>query len=115
MVDAVPQPTHKANRRRKNKSKRKLLRLLQCSRCFYCLKKIKSSKTTVDHLIPICKGGGNELTNLVTCCKTCNSIKNATVLVDAFVSERIDVINHRDWDRAKPKCIKTICKLYSTA
>ena len=31
--------------------------------------------STVDHLIPVSKGGSNDLTNLVLCCKQCNGEK----------------------------------------
>lgn len=44
--------------------------------CVYCGAKVEDEDGTLlslDHLTPDSKGGGNESTNLVTCCKKCNS------------------------------------------
>lgn len=42
--------------------------------CFYCGKYIKSDKT-LDHIIPVAQGGKEEVSNLVTCCHDCNTLK----------------------------------------
>ena len=39
--------------------------------CHYC----GLEATTVDHLIPISKGGTDEASNMVACCTQCNSSK----------------------------------------
>jgi 5-methylcytosine-specific restriction endonuclease McrA len=42
--------------------------------CCYCGAKVEDgAQLSLDHLTPDSKGGGNESTNLVTCCKKCNS------------------------------------------
>ncbi len=43
--------------------------------CHYCKKKIKPSELTMDHMIPISRGGLSERSNLVPCCKKCNAKK----------------------------------------
>ena len=43
--------------------------------CYYCKNKITGIKT-IDHKIPVIKGGTNNKENLVLCCKHCNSQKN---------------------------------------
>lgn len=43
--------------------------------CVYCL---KSEFITIDHFIPISKGGADALYNLVPACRSCNSSKNAS-------------------------------------
>lgn len=48
--------------------------------CQYCGKRLKHSELTIDHVIPKSKGGNNTFENLVTCCKSCNSIKNNKLL-----------------------------------
>lgn len=40
--------------------------------CRYCGRKSDLVPLQVDHVIPRCRGGGNELTNLVTACRDCN-------------------------------------------
>lgn len=47
--------------------------------CAYCGK----HATTVDHILPKSKGGGEEDNNLVACCKSCNQIKNNRSLEEA--------------------------------
>lgn len=44
-------------------------------RCAICGKFIPFDEFTVDHIIPLSKGGTNELKNLQCTCKTCNLIK----------------------------------------
>lgn len=44
--------------------------------CYYCGKHIEGRDKTVDHKIPISRGGTNARENLVMCCQSCNSHKN---------------------------------------
>lgn len=48
--------------------------------CQYCGTKINSP--TIDHVIPVSKGGTSSWENCVTCCKTCNSEKGNKDLKD---------------------------------
>lgn len=50
--------------------------LYSANNCYYCGKKIEGRDKTVDHKIPISKGGTNARENLVMCCQSCNSHKN---------------------------------------
>ena len=46
--------------------------------CSYCLRKLSSSKAgkpNMDHRLPIARGGGAEVTNLVLACAGCNRAK----------------------------------------
>lgn len=45
--------------------------------CHYCKKDVGVKKFTVDHIIPVSRGGTDDLSNLVGCCKSCNSSKHA--------------------------------------
>ncbi len=45
--------------------------------CVYCK---KSGAITIDHVIPICRGGRDEPGNVVPACKRCNSSKNDRLL-----------------------------------
>ena len=42
-------------------------------KCVYCG---SSKNLTIDHVLPKSRGGGNTWANLVTCCKSCNRIKD---------------------------------------
>ena len=43
--------------------------------CFYCEKYFPARQLTMDHLVPLAKGGLSVKSNLVPCCKSCNSQK----------------------------------------
>jgi len=43
--------------------------------CHYCGKKFPPEELTMDHLVPLSKGGKSIKANLVPSCKSCNSAK----------------------------------------
>jgi 5-methylcytosine-specific restriction enzyme A len=43
--------------------------------CYYCGQKFKPTELTMDHLIPIARGGKSSQGNLVPACKECNNKK----------------------------------------
>ena len=43
--------------------------------CQYCGQSTPVSQSTLDHIIAINKGGSNHISNLLYCCKSCNSSK----------------------------------------
>lgn len=45
--------------------------------CYHCENKFKPTELTMDHLIPIARGGKSSKTNCVPCCKDCNTQKGA--------------------------------------
>ena len=52
-----------------------LKKIMEQNICYYCGKEITGLKT-IDHKIPVSRGGNNKENNLVLCCKHCNSQKN---------------------------------------
>lgn len=50
--------------------------MLQKNQCAYCKKNIEE-KYSVDHIIPLKKGGKNDRKNIQICCISCNSKKHA--------------------------------------
>ena len=53
------------------------LHLLEQSegKCYYCHNFVGEKKLVFDHMIPIIKGGGTTLTNVVAACRKCNADK----------------------------------------
>lgn len=46
------------------------------SQCQYC----KKEADTIDHVIPLARGGSNDISNLVPACRSCNSSKQAKLI-----------------------------------
>lgn len=44
-------------------------------RCQSCGKATQEGELTVDHIIPLANGGSNDISNLQTLCRSCNSRK----------------------------------------
>lgn len=45
--------------------------------CHYCGKKFKFKQLTMDHLVPLARGGRSTKDNLVPSCKKCNTKKQS--------------------------------------
>ncbi|MCI5131469.1 MAG: HNH endonuclease [Candidatus Electrothrix sp. EH2] len=43
--------------------------------CSYCRRKFPVKELTMDHIIPLSRGGRSSKGNLVPCCKECNTAK----------------------------------------
>lgn len=43
--------------------------------CYYCKRKFERSELTMDHVVPVVRGGKSVKNNLVTACKECNNKK----------------------------------------
>lgn len=46
-------------------------------RCYYCNQEFSLQDITMDHRIPLIKGGSNWISNIVPACRSCNSQKGA--------------------------------------
>lgn len=72
----------KTERKGQNWSKRMRRKLLKRSRlCFYCKKLLTPQTITVDHSIPLSRGGSNEFDNLVGACEHCNRLKGNKIIL----------------------------------
>ncbi|MBD2107013.1 HNH endonuclease [Nodosilinea sp. FACHB-13] len=47
--------------------------------CKSCGKKSSEVKLQIDHILPLAKGGVNDISNLQTLCKGCNQKKSAKI------------------------------------
>lgn len=55
-------------------------------RCGYCNKKLTSKEATIDHVIPVSRGGKNTWDNTITSCFDCNNLKNNRLPSEAGMS-----------------------------
>lgn len=62
--------------------------------CAYCGHSVEDGATlSLDHVTPVSKGGGNQATNLVTCCARCNSSRGNRSVAD-FAGAVAGYLNH---------------------
>ncbi|PID78012.1 MAG: HNH endonuclease [Deltaproteobacteria bacterium] len=57
-------------------------RKLSKGKCFYCGKMILPHDLTMDHVVPLSRGGKSSKGNLVTACKECNNKKKNLLPVE---------------------------------
>ena len=50
--------------------------------CWYCQRKVPVKELTMDHVVPLAKGGRSVKSNLVPCCKDCNNTKKNSLPVE---------------------------------
>ena len=55
--------------------------------CHYCGGKFPPSELTMDHIVPLSRGGHSTKGNIVPCCKACNNSKKYTMPVDDILAE----------------------------
>jgi 5-methylcytosine-specific restriction protein A len=55
--------------------------------CHYCEKKFKPELLTMDHIVPVARGGTSAKGNLVPACKECNAKKKLDTPVDALLKK----------------------------
>ena len=48
---------------------------ISVGRCYYCSLQTPPAKLTMDHVVPLTRGGLSTKNNLVACCKECNTKK----------------------------------------
>ena len=67
-------------------------RELAKGRCHYCGKRFLPTELTMDHIVPLIRGGTTRKGNVVTACKTCNSKKKYLLPIewDEYVNSLTD-------------------------
>ena len=48
---------------------------IQKGRCYYCDRQVEKDTLTMDHVVPLSRGGKSNKGNIVQACKECNSRK----------------------------------------
>lgn len=96
---------------------RRTLLMAQDGKCYYCSTEITESPT-FDHIIPQCRGGTNDLWNLVLSCAECNVAKD-NMPIEAFVFMRrlqaeqqteLEALVAR-YEESRPKAFACLAKL----
>lgn len=74
---------------RKEKEKARLLRASQwwkrkCAKgiCHYCGRHVPARELTMDHIVPVSRGGKSTRGNVVPCCKECNTRKKSRLSME---------------------------------
>jgi 5-methylcytosine-specific restriction endonuclease McrA len=67
--------------------------------CQYCGRKPPQVILQVDHIIPVSKGGDNEIINLITSCFDCNSGKSDIEIDDKITRDDIKIINSQNKEK----------------
>lgn len=77
-IDINSDPAHvRRERERARDLKKSLWWQQQCQLgvCHYCHEKVDPDEVTMDHIVPVSRGGTSTKGNVVPCCKDCNSKK----------------------------------------
>ncbi|MBS2022202.1 MAG: HNH endonuclease, partial [Deltaproteobacteria bacterium] len=76
--DLSSDPAHAARERNKARELKKSAwwqRRTQPGVCFYCGKQVGMKALTLDHIVPVARGGRSTKGNVVPSCKDCNNRK----------------------------------------
>ncbi len=60
---------------------------IQSGVCHYCESKVGAAKLTMDHLVPLARGGESSKNNLVPACHECNAKKKLDTPVDQLLKQ----------------------------
>ena len=55
--------------------------------CHYCQQKFPAEELTMDHIVPVARGGKSTRGNIVPCCKECNSEKKYLTPAEIIMKE----------------------------
>lgn len=89
----------------KSAMKRAALRV--CSRrCVYCGQSVESCSATLDHVLPVARGGRHEPGNIVCACKGCNQLKGDMLPLQFFFEHPWAGLNFIRYARAAHRALK---------
>lgn len=80
MLPELEEISEQEIRREKEKARRLRqsawwMRKIQKGECYYCHRKVGRDSLTMDHVLPLSRGGKSKKGNIVPACKQCNSKK----------------------------------------
>ena len=80
-------------------------------KCALCGKFIRFDQFTVDHIVPLAKGGTNEIENLQTTCKHCNAMKQ-DLSEEEFLDKMFDILVYQLKKKKNKVYKRRLKKLY---
>lgn len=97
--DQVNEFNHRYRARKRNAEisdcTERIEELRTCELCFWC--GIRMESVTIDHVIPLSRGGKHTPDNLVAACNTCNSSKYNKLVSEWKPMEALDVSPLKSW------------------
>lgn len=94
-IDLRPDPAHVKRERKKARALRATdwwHGQLAAGVCHYCGRKVGAENLTLDHVVPVSRGGRSTRGNCVPCCRECNASKKfytpAEMLIDNLGLDR---------------------------
>lgn len=96
------------NRYRKvtKRTKRKILNGRDAGECEMCRNTFPKERLTIDHIVPVSKGGGNERSNLQMLCQPCHSEKDT--------QKKSQVKTQEHWNQPFTVAFKTLHDTHKT-
>ena len=67
--------------------------------CHYCGKKFPREELTLDHIVPVARGGRSTRGNLVVCCRKCNQSKGMLTPAEQLLSQAAETAQDDSPDR----------------
>lgn len=58
--------------------------------CHYCGKQFERQLLTMDHVVPVSRGGKSVKGNIVACCKECNTNKKYYTPAEMILRDKLD-------------------------
>ncbi len=89
-LDLAPDPAHVKREREKARALRATdwwRGKLQKGVCHYCKQQVGAAALTMDHVVPVSRGGKSVRENCVPCCKACNNRKRSYTPAEMILSK----------------------------
>jgi 5-methylcytosine-specific restriction endonuclease McrA len=87
MINSYEEISEEAIKREKEKARQMRksawwMRKIQQGECHYCHQKVGKANLTMDHVLPLSRGGKSKKGNIVPACKECNNKKKYLLPVE---------------------------------
>ena len=74
---------------------------IQQGTCYYCNRQVGMGELTMDHVVPLSRGGKSKKGNVVPCCKKCNNVKKYYTPAEILLQKMHNYV-HNDPTSPKP-------------